>query len=46
MKKIIALVFLAVLSFSTFAATKCVPSGGGMCCWDTSIDGPFKPIGC
>jgi len=46
MKKIIALVFLAVLSFSTFAAVRCVPSGGGTCCWDTTTDGPFKPIGC
>jgi hypothetical protein len=47
MKKIIALVFLAVLSFSALAATKCVPNGqGGMCCWDTASEGPFRPIGC
>lgn len=47
MKKIITLVFLTVLSFSAVAAVKCVPDGrGGMCCWDTSTDGPFRPIGC
>jgi hypothetical protein len=47
MKKIITLVFLAVLSVNAAAATKCVTDGrGGMCCWDTSTDGPFKPIGC
>jgi hypothetical protein len=46
MKKIITVVFLAALSFNTFAAIRCVPSGGGTCCWDTNIDGPFKPIGC
>ena len=47
MKKLIALAIVALLSTSAYAATKCVPDGrGGMCCWDTDRDGPFKPIGC
>lgn len=47
MKKIITLVFLVMLSTSAVAATKCVADGrGGMCCWDTNTDGPFKPISC
>jgi len=47
MKKLIALAMVAMLSTSVYAATKCVPDGrGGMCCWDTNSDGPFKPIGC
>lgn len=37
----------AVVSTPTLAATKCVPTtGGGMCCWDTDRDGPFKPLNC
>lgn len=41
-------VVLAATCFSSIAlaAIKCVPSGGGTCCWDTEKDGPFKPIGC
>jgi hypothetical protein len=29
------------------AVTKCerMP-GGGVCCWDTQTDGPFRPISC
>jgi hypothetical protein len=46
MKKIITLVFLTMLSISAVAATKCVPSSGGLCCWDTDTDGPFKPPVC
>lgn len=39
--------FLTVLSFSAVAAVKCAPDGrGGMCCWDTETDGPFKPPIC
>lgn len=46
MKKLFA-VALLVLSFSAIAQVKCVPDGrGGMCCWDISKDGPFKPIAC
>lgn len=37
----------AVVSTPTLAAIKCEPDGrGGMCCWDTKEDGPFKPLGC
>jgi hypothetical protein len=37
----------AVMSTPSFAATKCVPTtGGGMCCWDTEKEGPFKPLNC
>lgn len=47
MKKLIALAIVALISTSAVAAVKCVPDGrGGMCCWDTERDGPFKPIGC
>jgi hypothetical protein len=29
------------------AATRCErDSSGGICCWDTNEDGPFKPISC
>jgi hypothetical protein len=52
MKNFLLLVLTAV-TFMMFgmsqcqAATKCVPDGrGGMCCWDTDRDGPWKPIGC
>lgn len=41
----IALTYLAACE--VYAAVKCVPDGrGGMCCWDTERDGPWKPIGC
>lgn len=46
MKKAIAVLFVVVLSTSAFGAVKCVPSGGGTCCWDTEKDGPWKPISC
>lgn len=46
MKKVLALITIALLSTSSFAVIKCVPSGNGTCCWDTVRDGPFKPIGC
>ena len=44
----VMLVFAAALvSTPSFAAIKCVPDGrGGLCCWDTRTDGPFKPLGC
>ena len=30
-----------------YAVMKCESDGrGGMCCWDTDKDGPFKPIKC
>ena len=47
MKKVIVLAVVVMgLSFNATAAIKCVPSGGGTCCWDTVRDGPFKPLGC
>ena len=47
MKKLVAVVLFAMVSFNSFAAVKCVPDGrGGMCCWDTQTQGPFRPIGC
>jgi len=47
MKKIIALLFVAVVSTNAVAVVKCAPDGrGGMCCWDTNTDGPWKPISC
>jgi hypothetical protein len=47
MKKVIAVLFVALLSTQSFATVKCVPDGrGGMCCWNINTEGPFKPIGC
>ena len=47
MKKVIAVLFVALLSTQSFAAIKCQPDGrGGTCCWDTDREGPFKPISC
>lgn len=47
MKKAIALLCVLMVSSSAYAAMKCVPDGrGGMCCWDTDKQGPFKPLGC
>jgi hypothetical protein len=47
MKKLITVVFIALISTGVMAQVKCVPDGrGGMCCWNINTDGPFKPIGC
>ena len=47
MKKVIAVLFVSLLSTQSFATVKCVPDGrGGMCCWNINTEGPFKPIGC
>jgi len=47
MKKVLAILCVAMMSSSAFAAIKCVPDGrGGMCCWDTVKDGPFRPLSC
>ena len=47
MKKLIMLLAVIALSTSAVAAVKCQPDGrGGMCCWDTNTDGPWKPITC
>ena len=49
-KKIWIAIFMAltfVVAVEAYAAVKCVSDGkGGMCCWDTEKDGPWKPIGC
>jgi len=38
---------IAVVSTPALAVVKCVPDGrGGMCCWDTKTEGPFKPLNC
>jgi hypothetical protein len=43
----IALALTLVVAVEAYAATKCVPDGqGGVCCWDTNVDGPWKPINC
>lgn len=47
MRTMIVAVALALSIGNSFAAVKCVPDGrGGMCCWDTDRNGPFKPLGC
>jgi hypothetical protein len=47
MKKLLIIAFAVMLSTNALALVKCVPDGsGGMCCWDTNTDGPFKPINC
>jgi len=47
MKKIITTFFICALSLNAYAATKCVADGrGGICCWDTNEDGPYKPPSC
>jgi hypothetical protein len=47
MKSMIAVVFAVMMTSNAVAAIKCVPDGrGGMCCWDTSKQGPFKPLSC
>lgn len=47
MKKVVMLMLVGMLSFNASAAIKCEPDRrGGMCCWDTVRDGPFRPLGC
>jgi hypothetical protein len=47
MKKSLAILCAMMMSSSVLAAVKCEPSPrGGMCCWDTKVDGPFRPLGC
>ena len=46
MKKVLIALTVLMISTSSFAAIRCVPSGNGTCCWDTVRDGPFKPLGC
>jgi len=47
MKKLIAVAFIAMMSTGVMAQVKCESDGrGGMCCWDTKVNGPWKLIGC
>ena len=47
MKKVAIVLIVGLMSVNSFAAMKCAPDGrGGMCCWDTVRDGPFRPLGC
>jgi hypothetical protein len=44
---VVAVLLCAVSITNAFAVTRCErSSSGGMCCWDTTVNGPFKPIGC
>jgi hypothetical protein len=47
MKKLIAAVLLSVFAISAQAAIKCerMPSGS-LCCWDTAVEGPYRPLSC
>ena len=46
MKTLLTLILVMVFSLS-YAATKCErDNSGGICCWDTNTEGPFKPINC
>lgn len=46
--KALIIVALTVLSIGSVSAqVKCESDGrGGMCCWDTRTQGPFRPFGC
>jgi len=47
MKKVIMLLAVSMLSFNAYSAIKCERNfDGTICCWDTNVDGPFKPIIC
>jgi len=48
MKKFVITYVISLLFVtSVFAATKCERDyTGGICCWDTNTEGPFKPINC
>lgn len=43
----VATVFYIYGSTQCNAATRCErDSSGGICCWDTNTEGPFKPMSC
>ena len=47
MKKLLIASCLTLFISPSFAATKCVRnSDGSVCCWDTTVEGPFKPLSC
>ena len=42
-------IYTGIVTASTphIGAMVCVPDGrGGMCCWDTTVEGPFRPVSC
>ena len=44
---LVATVFYLLGSSQCMAATRCTKDGsGGICCWDTETEGPFKPLSC
>ena len=47
MKKLILVLIAAMLTFSNaYAAMKCTNGPSGLCCWDPSTEGPWRPITC
>jgi hypothetical protein len=45
--KAIMFVLAMALSAPAMSAMKCVRNAdGSMCCWDTTVEGPFKPLSC
>lgn len=47
MKKFFIASCLTLFISPAFAAIKCerMPSGS-LCCWDTAVEGPFRPFSC
>ena len=45
--KAILFVLAMALSATATAAIKCerMPNGS-LCCWDTAVEGPFRPLSC
>ena len=42
-------IYTGMVTASTphIGAMVCVPDGrGGMCCWETTVEGPFRPVSC
>ena len=47
MKKVFVMMLLSAIAIVSHAGIRCAPSPmGGQCCWDTTTQGPFQPIGC
>jgi hypothetical protein len=47
LKIVMCLFSMIILMGSAYPATKCERDyTGGICCWDTNTEGPFKPINC
>jgi len=45
--KAIIFVLAITLSVTATAAIKCERNlDGSTCCWDTAVEGPFKPLSC